>query len=108
MTAEQAKTIASLFLNWSEDEMNIVDWSFVNNELKLKIEDLDDGMIEVYTIALKADGYALSQDLGNFRTVNVEESLNNIHELAPVCDLPSPTEHSVSCIEATTAFQRPI
>lgn len=122
MTAELARTITAIFLSVSEDEINIIDWAFKNKELKIKLENHEDGLVEVYTFAMQANGFAISQDIGNFDTVHVETALNNIHEQEPVCSLideygkryglpqhgPSPTEHSVACLEnqEKTAFEK--
>lgn len=117
MTAELARTITAIFLSVSEDEINIIDWAFQNQVLKIKLENHEDGLVEVYTFTMQANGFAISQDIGNFDTVHVETALNNIHELAPVCVLneeyrhrygPSSTEHLVvpSAVESTTAFEK--
>ena len=80
MNEELVKLLMSVFLKYPIDELNIADWAMQGDELKVKIEDPADGLVEVYTLALQANGYALSKETGNFKTVNVEMALATTEE----------------------------
>lgn len=50
--------IASLFLNYPLEEINLLDWRFKNNEIEIKIEEKEDGMIYVYRFGVLMSGPA--------------------------------------------------
>lgn len=57
MNEELVKQLVRLFLNWPEDELNLIDWKWEANILWFRVE-AEDGMIEIYTIDCQSQGYA--------------------------------------------------
>lgn len=50
-------------------EMNILEWKFELGVLTVKAEDMEDGLVAIYTIQHNFKGFAASLEKGNF---NVE------------------------------------
>lgn len=72
MTKELVESIVRVFLNWSEEEpTNIVDWTFNNNVLLVKIESDEDGMVEIFKLEAVWLGYAASSNNNNFEVVGI-------------------------------------
>lgn len=58
MTSEFVKKLFCLFFKFDEENVNIIDWSFSVDTLKVKVEDT--GFVEVYSIVGNLEGYAVS------------------------------------------------
>lgn len=73
MNIEFVTALVSMFLNYPLDEINIIDWSFTNDRtLKVKMEDKDDGAVEVYEFTINPCGYAKTPAAdGNFECVEI-------------------------------------
>lgn len=57
--------IASLFLNYPLDEINLLDWRIKNNELEIKIEE-SDGMIYIHRFGSTMSGPATTTKENDF------------------------------------------
>ena len=72
MNLEFVTILVSEFLNWPKDEVNIIDWDFTGRVLKVKLEDKDDGGVEIYELDMNRLGYAKTSSAdGNFEEYNI-------------------------------------
>lgn len=57
MNEELVKRLVCLFLNWSVEELNLLDWKWEANTLWVRVE-AEDGMVEIFTIDCQSQGFA--------------------------------------------------
>lgn len=56
--------------------MNVLEWKFESPTLTVKAEDMEDGLVAIYTIKFEFQGFAASLEKGNFQTEESWLSLN--------------------------------
>lgn len=72
MNSELVKTLVSEFASFEPEEVNILDWHFVNSGvLEFKMED-EDGCVRIYQIGINCVGCAKSLDQGNFDIAGID------------------------------------
>lgn len=62
------KQIVDVFFESQGREMNVLEWKYELGALTVKAEDMEDGLVAIYTFRLQFEGFAASLEKGNFQT----------------------------------------
>ncbi len=70
MNKEFLEELVSMFLAFRRrsTDINVLEWKFENGDLYLKIEDLEDGLVEIHKVECRMVGFAASLTAGNVET----------------------------------------
>lgn len=66
MNDEFVKSLVEYLFSGQYRELNLLEWKFEGGILTLKLEDMEDGLIGIYTVEYRFSGYADSLNKGDF------------------------------------------
>ncbi len=66
MNDDFVQSLVEYLFTGQDRELNILEWKFERGILTLKLEDMEDGFVGIYTVECRFDGYAASLNKGDF------------------------------------------
>jgi hypothetical protein len=67
MNDTSVRQLVDTFFGFQHREMNLLEWKYEGGgTIVVKLEDMGDGLIGIYTIELNFQGFAQSLEKGNF------------------------------------------